>query len=247
MIVKHGSLRNTRVIQKVKNLSAYSPRTCFVAADHWFPVFSIMLKSCLTQLHVGPSHVVSAEIAVAIIPYSPDLAQSDFFLFPKSKEHLAGKRFEYDEDLKNAGLITRRPHGIKRVHTNWCQGTSVLMSKVTMWKGRQRYVPKFVYSVSVLLLLKNILVWRNGFYLMDDLHILGVSCPAYERLDFTYDPSRVLSSSIGIGQCRNFWSFPRDSPVSQCHSTFQSPIPHVISYSYLFVSCHLLSHSWLRT
>ena len=35
-------------------------------------------------------------------PYSPDLAPSGFFLFPKIKEHLAGKRFVNDEDLKDA-------------------------------------------------------------------------------------------------------------------------------------------------
>ena len=52
------------------------------------------------QLHFGPCHVVSAEIAVAIIPYSPDLARSDFFLFPKMREHLAGKLFAND-DLKD--------------------------------------------------------------------------------------------------------------------------------------------------
>ena len=52
------------------------------------------------QLYVRPWHVVSAEIAVSIIPYSPGLAPSDFFLFPKIKEHFAGKRFENDEDLK---------------------------------------------------------------------------------------------------------------------------------------------------
>ena len=45
-------------------------------------------------------------------PYSPDLAPSDFSLFPKLKEHLADKRFANDEDLKDAGWITRRPHGI---------------------------------------------------------------------------------------------------------------------------------------
>ena len=49
--------------------------------------------------------MVKAEIAVAIIPYSPDLAQWDFFLFPKMKEHLAGKRFANDEDLK-AAVVT---------------------------------------------------------------------------------------------------------------------------------------------
>ena len=36
-------------------------------------------------------------------PYSPDLASSDFFLFSKMKEHLAGKHFTNDEDLKDAG------------------------------------------------------------------------------------------------------------------------------------------------
>ena len=31
--------RITRANQKVKNICAYSPRTCFVAADHWFLVY----------------------------------------------------------------------------------------------------------------------------------------------------------------------------------------------------------------
>ena len=35
--------------------------------------------------------------------YSPDLATLDLFLFPKMKEHLPGKCFANDEDLKNAG------------------------------------------------------------------------------------------------------------------------------------------------
>ena len=35
-------------------------------------------------------------------PYSPDLAPSDFYLFLKMKEHLAGKQFTDDEDLQHA-------------------------------------------------------------------------------------------------------------------------------------------------
>jgi len=35
-------------------------------------------------------------------PYSPDLAPSDFYLFLKMKEHLAGKLFTDDEDLQHA-------------------------------------------------------------------------------------------------------------------------------------------------
>ena len=45
--------------------------------------------------------MVSAETAVVVIPYSTDLAPSDFFLFPKI-EHLAGNPFANDEDLKDA-------------------------------------------------------------------------------------------------------------------------------------------------
>ena len=54
------------------------------------------------QLYVGPCNIVSAEIAAAIIPYISDLAPSDFFLFSKMKEHLAGKLIANDKDLKNA-------------------------------------------------------------------------------------------------------------------------------------------------
>ena len=39
-------------------------------------------------------------------PCSPDLAPSDFFLFLKMKEHIAGKRFAKDENLKNASTAT---------------------------------------------------------------------------------------------------------------------------------------------
>ena len=76
-----------RAIKKVKNVCAYSPCTCFVAADHWSLVFSMM------------------------------------------------------------------------------------------WKSRQRYVQQLVYSVSVLLLLKYILVWRNIRYFMDNHRIKLESKP----------------------------------------------------------------------
>jgi transposase len=34
-------------------------------------------------------------------PYSPDLAPSDFYLFPKMKKHLRGQRFHTSEDVQN--------------------------------------------------------------------------------------------------------------------------------------------------
>ena len=35
-------------------------------------------------------------------PYSPDLAPSDFFLFPSMKKHIKGKRFDTDDDVLEA-------------------------------------------------------------------------------------------------------------------------------------------------
>jgi histone-lysine N-methyltransferase SETMAR len=35
-------------------------------------------------------------------PYSPDLAPSDYFLFPKLKKWLAGKRFANNEEVESA-------------------------------------------------------------------------------------------------------------------------------------------------
>lgn len=43
-------------------------------------------------------------------PYSPDLAPSDFHLFPKLKQHLGGQRFETDEELQEA--VTKFLHGL---------------------------------------------------------------------------------------------------------------------------------------
>jgi [histone H3]-lysine36 N-dimethyltransferase SETMAR len=37
-----------------------------------------------------------------IPPYSPDLAPSDFHLFPNLKEHLRGTVFSSDDDVMNA-------------------------------------------------------------------------------------------------------------------------------------------------
>ena len=50
-------------------------------------------------------------------PYSPDLAPSEIFVFPKIKENLAGKRFANDEDLKDDA---RWSHVMKRLYKNWC-------------------------------------------------------------------------------------------------------------------------------
>ena len=64
------------------------------------------------------------------------------------KELRAGKRFGNEDQA-----ATLYEEGIS--YTNWCKGTSALMSKA-----------KLLYSVCVLLL-KSMLVWRNFLFFMD--------------------------------------------------------------------------------
>jgi len=57
-------------------------------------------------------------------PYSPDLAPSDFYLFWKLKEHLAGKRFTDDEDLQRAVM-----DWLNSQAAVWYEGISKLESR----------------------------------------------------------------------------------------------------------------------
>ncbi|KFD65386.1 hypothetical protein M514_22426 [Trichuris suis] len=65
----------------------------------------------LFHLSITPAHssrtvwTVVREFRWEVIPqppYSPDVAPSDFFLFPKLKEHLKGTLFESMDDAKRA-------------------------------------------------------------------------------------------------------------------------------------------------
>jgi len=56
-------------------------------------------------------------------PCSPDLAPSDYHLFLHLKKFLGSKRFDDNDDLKDAvqkWLTSRAPHSMKRVHRNLC-------------------------------------------------------------------------------------------------------------------------------
>ncbi|GBN31415.1 hypothetical protein AVEN_189284-1 [Araneus ventricosus] len=44
----------------------------------------------------------SGKSAATPHPYSPDLVRSDYFLFPKLKDHLSRARFSSDSDVKTA-------------------------------------------------------------------------------------------------------------------------------------------------
>ena len=106
-------------------------------------------------------------------------------------------------------------------NTNWCQGTtSTLMSKATMWKSRQSYMPKFVYSVSILLL-KNILVLFRCFCRLR----LYPSC--FTHLGFLalfiFPMNRELAWCINPqpGGPGDFWSRLSSSSLCQANDQLQ--------------------------
>ena len=71
-------------------------------------------------------------------PYSPDLAPSDFYLFLKMTEHLAGKRFTDDEDLQHAVV-----DWLNSQAAVWYEeGISKLVSRDKCLTGQGDYVEK---------------------------------------------------------------------------------------------------------
>ena len=70
-----------------------------------------MLHGLLLLQDNAPVHTAQVAVAEATKcgfellphpPYSPDLAPSDFYLFPKLKSHIRGRHFESDDDVIKA-------------------------------------------------------------------------------------------------------------------------------------------------
>ena len=119
------------------------------------------------------SHLVQSFLAkhqitqVTQLPYSPDLVPCCFWLFPKLKSPLKGKRFptvdEIQENYLGQLMVT---------------GRTVWGPRAATWKGTEAslsYVQCFLYLVSSLI---NVLIFHSsllGSFWMDLLHPKGLS------------------------------------------------------------------------
>jgi hypothetical protein len=66
-------------------------------------------------------------------PYSPDLAPSDFFLFPKMKFRLKGRRFDTTEEIQAESQEVLKTH-LKTSRDAWNHGKTAGIA-VSMPKG----------------------------------------------------------------------------------------------------------------
>ena len=106
--VPRGQMVNKRLYQKVlarlrdavrrKGLELWENPTWMLHHDNATAQASLLIRSYLAK------HQTSV---VPHPPYSPDLAPADFFLFPKLKTTLKGRRFQTIEIQENATIELR--------------------------------------------------------------------------------------------------------------------------------------------
>ena len=82
--------------------------------------------------HAGPQWPWLLFQLVEDPPYSPDLAPSDCYLFPKMKNELGGHHFTRDDDVMNAVYHFLRDQngafyteGIRLLHDHWTKCVNV--------------------------------------------------------------------------------------------------------------------------
>ena len=83
-----------------KRPGAWTNKTWMLHHDNAPPHASILIREFLAKQET---------IVVPQPPYSPDLTPADFFLFPKLKSTLKGRRFQTVEEIKENTGPLRHP------------------------------------------------------------------------------------------------------------------------------------------
>jgi len=74
----------------------FSARNCYTTSDVWLGAFSPRHISLVVLQFLAEESI----LVITQPPYSPDLAPSDFWLFPSLKMGLKGPRFATMEDIE---------------------------------------------------------------------------------------------------------------------------------------------------
>ena len=117
-------------------------------------------------------------IVVPQPPYSPDLAPADFFLFPKFKSTLKGRRFQTIEEIKENSLQDLRAipqNTFQDAFQNWKKKAGSGVSTVVGSTLKETSLIKFKYSNKFKL---------NKFGLFLDCPCIAISSPLRKDTKF---------------------------------------------------------------
>ncbi|EGI70636.1 FLJ37770-like protein [Acromyrmex echinatior] len=94
-------VRTPEMIEKVRDFVANDRNASLKMMEE---ALNISRETIRTILHedLGKTKICTNWDVLTHPPYSPDLAPSDYHLFTKLKESLAGKRFQSDEEVQTA-------------------------------------------------------------------------------------------------------------------------------------------------
>ena len=88
-------MKRLREAVRRKRPEAWTNKTWMLHHDNAPPHASLLIREFFAKQET---------IVVSQPPYSPDLAPADFFLFPKLKSTLRGRRFQTVEEIKENSL-----------------------------------------------------------------------------------------------------------------------------------------------
>ena len=88
-------MKRLKAAVRRKRPEAWTNKTRMLHHDNAPPHASLLIREFLAKQET---------IVVPQPPYSPDLAPADFFLFPKLKSTLKGRRFQTVEEIKENSL-----------------------------------------------------------------------------------------------------------------------------------------------
>ena len=88
-------MKSLREAARWRRPEAWTNKTWMLHHDNAPPHASLLIREFLVKQET---------IVVPQPPYYPDLAPADFFLFPKLKSTLKGRRFQMEEEIKENSL-----------------------------------------------------------------------------------------------------------------------------------------------
>ncbi|KAJ4437155.1 hypothetical protein ANN_17290 [Periplaneta americana] len=105
-------LRRLRDAVRMKRPEKWVENNWFLMHDNAPAHRAIIVKNFLARHNIT---------ALDHPPYSPDLSPPDYFLFPRLKSHLKGRRFNAEEVIANATRALRRvsQNGCQELYTRW--------------------------------------------------------------------------------------------------------------------------------